>query len=156
MRSPSYLLHHEVSCRDCDVGLASGVDRGQFCPFIIRRYRRGDLLCLADAPIEHVWFVKQGVVGLTVSRELSREGEIDGLCLPGSFVGLECLVGDRYLRTARFLSAASLCGATSEGFRSWLSQSQERVEVVMRAVLEDPLLVCHARDIAARLGSRVP
>ena len=39
------------------------------------------------------------------------------------------------------MSKASLCGATREGFHLWMRQGDERVAAVMRAALDDPLLV---------------
>ncbi|HYU14920.1 MAG TPA: cyclic nucleotide-binding domain-containing protein [Candidatus Acidoferrum sp.] len=151
MSRPGAICLEDITCGDCALGRASGADRGQFCPFIIRRYGRGDLLCLAGDPVDYVWFIKEGVVGLSRSRELDQLDEVEGLCLAGSFVGLECLVGDRYLRTARALSNASLCGATREGFLRWMRVNDERVATIMRAALEDPILVGHADHLASRL-----
>jgi len=106
-------------------------------PFVVRRYERDQLLCLAGDPADYVWIVEQGAVGLTRSRD--QTGRLDVLRLPGSYVGLECLVGDHYLFTARALSRCSLCGATRDSFAGWLRQNDERVALVMRAVLEDLL-----------------
>lgn len=128
----------ELSCEACAVGCASGRSAVQFCPFIIRRYERGAELCRAGEPAGYVWLVKEGVIGLG-----SAPGEpdrVDALRLPGGFVGLECLVGDSYLSTAKALSPATLCGATRDGFLCWVRSSDERLRLVMRAALDDPLL----------------
>ena len=106
-------------------------------PFVVRRYERDQLLCLAGDPADYVWIVEHGAVGLTRSRD--QTDRLDVLRLPGSYVGLECLVGDHYLFTARALSRCSLCGATRDSFAGWLRQNDERVALVMRAVLEDLL-----------------
>jgi CRP-like cAMP-binding protein len=142
-----------VACGDCPVGRASGAGKGQFCPFIIRQYARGDVLCLCGGPADHVWFIKAGVVGLSRSAD-PDQGDVDTVCLPGSFVGLECLIEDRYLRTARTLSNAMLCGATAEGFHRWLRQSDERLTLVMHAVHDSPVLGGQADLFASRLSRR--
>lgn len=106
-------------------------------PFVVRRYERDQLLCLAGDPAEYVWLVQQGAVALTRSRgDIER---LEVLRLPGSYVGLECLVGDSYLFTARALSQCNLCGATREAFAGWLRENDARVARVMRAVLEELL-----------------
>ena len=128
----------EMSCDACPVGCASGRSAVQFCPFIIRHYERGTELCRAGQPAGYVWLVKEGVIGLG-----SAPGEperLDGLRLPGGFVGLECLLRDDYLSSARALSRVTLCGATREGFVRWVLGSAERLRLVMRAALDDPLL----------------
>ena len=129
----------EMTCEACPVGCASSRSAVQFCPFIIRQYERGAELCQTGQPADYVWLVKDGVIGLG-----SRPGEpdrLDVLRLPGGFVGLECLLGDTYVTSARALSRATLCGATRDGFLRWVRGSDERLRLVMRAALEDPLLV---------------
>lgn len=129
----------EMSCDACPVGCASGRSAVQFCPFIIRRYERGAELCRSGAPADYVWLVKEGVIGLGAAP--AEPDHLDALRLPGGFIGLECLVGDSYLSTARVLSPATLCGATRDGFLRWVRGSDERLKLVTRAVLADPLLV---------------
>jgi CRP-like cAMP-binding protein len=128
----------EMSCEACPVGCASGRSTVQFCPFIIRHYEHGAELCRAGAPADYIWLVKDGVIGLGAAR--GQPDHLDALRLPGGFVGLECLLGDTYLATARALSRATLCGATREGFLRWVRSSNERLRLVMRAALDDPLL----------------
>lgn len=128
----------QMSCDACPVGCAAGRSAVQFCPFIIRHYERGAELCRAGQPADYVWLVKEGVIGLG-----SAPGEperLDALRLPGGFVGLECVVGDTYVSTARALSRAILCGATREGFVRWVLAGEDRLRLVMRAVIDDPLL----------------
>lgn len=129
-----------VACHECHLGRLSGVGQGQFCPFVMRKYEPGDILCLAGDAADHVWYVKTGVVGLSRARDMDRNGHVEALCLPTSFIGLECLAGDRFLRTARVISRAFLCNATREGFRRWADQSDERAAAIERALLDDPLL----------------
>jgi CRP-like cAMP-binding protein len=128
-----------MACEGCPVGRASGRSAVQFCPFIIRRYQRGALLCNEGDPADYVWLVKEGVIGLGGGAD--DPDRLDGLRLPGSFVGVECLVRDTYLHSARALSRATLCGATREGFLRWARGSDERLRLVVRAAVDDRLLV---------------
>jgi CRP-like cAMP-binding protein len=139
----------EVACSECALGRASGTDRAQFCPFIIRRHAPGEILCRAGDPAAYVWFVKDGVVGL--DRSPDHPEDVNELRLPGSYVGLECLMGGVYLRTARALSRAILCGATRAGLEQWLQGGDDRIAVIARAVFDEPILTEHAAGIAAEL-----
>jgi hypothetical protein len=128
----------EVRCATCPLGQASGAGRGQFCPFITREVGRGEVLCRAGEPAGYVWMVKKGAVGLGLAQgDLDR---LDTIRLPGTFIGLECLVQETYLATARTVARSTLCGATREGFRRWVRGSDERLALVLRAALGDPIL----------------
>lgn len=128
----------QVVCGSCPIGRASGLGRGQFCPFITRELERGEIVCTAGEPADHVWLVKRGVVGLGLSRD--EPDRLDTLRLPGTFVGLECLLEDRYRATGRTVARTSLCGATREGFRRWARESDERLALIVRAALRDSIL----------------
>ncbi len=129
----------EVSCDACPVGRASGRSVVQFCPFIIRHYERGAELCRADQPADYVWLVKDGVIGLGAhSHDRDR---LEALRLPGSFIGLECLLRDTYVCSATALSRATLCGATRDGFLRWMRTSDDRVRLVMRALVDDAIAI---------------
>lgn len=124
-----------IECDNCPLGHAAGVGQGCFCPFITRQYGRDEPLCRAGDPADMIWFVKRGVVGLTMQP--GDDVEIDALRLPGSYVGLECLVGDMYTYNARTLTRATLCGAPREGFLRWLRADDQRMAKILRAVLGD-------------------
>jgi CRP-like cAMP-binding protein len=134
----------ELSCDTCAVGCASRRSAVQFCPFIIRRYKAGAQLCAAGEAADYVWLVKDGVIGLGGATD--DPDRLNALRLPGTFVGLECLLQDSYLSTARALSPATLCGATREGFLRWVRQSDERLRLVMRAVVDDPVVVARGQQ----------
>lgn len=138
MSPPGAVQLDRVECPECPVGRASGADRGQFCPLVTCHAAGGELLCTAGEPADHVWYVKQGVIGL--SRPDADPDQLESLRLPGSFVGLEALAGETYLRTARAVSSATLCRATRDGFQEWLRWSDERVRAVVEAAGDDPLL----------------
>jgi CRP-like cAMP-binding protein len=128
----------EVPCEACPVGCASGRSAVQFCPFIIRHYERGAALCSAGDPADYVWLVKDGVIGLGAGPD--EPDRLAALRLPGSYIGLECLLEDRYRFNARAMSRATLCGATRDGFLRWVRGSDERLRLVVRTVMGDPLL----------------
>jgi CRP-like cAMP-binding protein len=106
-------------------------------PFAASRFERDQLLCLAGDPAEYVWIVQRGAVGLTRSRDATDRPDV--LRLPGTYVGLECLIGECYLFTARALSRCWLRGATRDRFTGWLRQDDDRVALVMRAVFQQLL-----------------
>ena len=145
----------QIACGECPIGRASGAGHGLFCPFITRRYEEGAPICRAGEPIEYVWFVKTGVVGVNHSTSADGSDDAESLAMPGSFIGVEYLIGDRRIVAARALTAATLCGASVYGFTQWLESAPERSQLIMDAVLVDPMLVEHARLFAARL-SRPP
>ena len=127
----------ELSCDDCPVGCASGRQAAQFCPFIIRQYERGSELCRAGAPADYVWLVKDGVVGLGGGPD--DPDHLEALRLPGGYIGLECLVDTSYRYSARALARSTLCGATREGFFRWVRGSDDRLRLIMRAIINDPI-----------------
>ena len=142
MTSPfaPHVVIEPIACQECRLGQLSGLGQGQFCPFVMRSYEPGDILCLAGDAADHVWYVKSGIVGLSRARDMDRNADVEALCLPSSFIGLECLVGGRFLRTARAISRSILCCATREGFRRWADQSDERAAAIDAALRDDPLL----------------
>jgi hypothetical protein len=52
------------------------------------------------------------------------------------------------------VARTTLCGATREGFRRWVRESDERLALVMRAALHDPIL--RVDQGAAEAPSRAP
>jgi CRP-like cAMP-binding protein len=127
-----------VECCECPLGRASGADQGQFCPFITHHQAGGEFLCRAGDPAGHVWYVAEGVIGL--SRPHTEPDDVEWLRLPGSFVGLEALSRGTYLYTARSLSRTTLCRATREGLEEWLRWGESRGRAVAEAAGDDPLL----------------
>jgi CRP-like cAMP-binding protein len=135
IKRPGAIELEIVACAEGELGRSGGAEEGHSYPFVVRRYARDQVLCRAGDDADHVWFVTEGVVGL--SRSPDDAGEVHALRLPGSYVGLECLVSGSYVSTARALSHCTVYGATRAGFLGWLRQSDERVATVMRAVLEE-------------------
>lgn len=128
-----------ISCADCEVGAASGAGRGQFCPFVDRSRRAGEIVYLQGLPASHVWFVKAGTVVL--GRESLKASRVRAIRFPGSFVGLEALVGESYRDTARAATDVVLCGATRDGMDAWLgppgTPARTALELSLRASYGD-------------------
>jgi CRP-like cAMP-binding protein len=138
-----------VSCATCPPGRASGVGRGGRCPLVDRPRRRGELVFLEGDPAGHIWFVKRGVVLLTRAGHGDGEPEVPrALRRAGSFIGLEALVGPRYLDTARVAEPAVLCGAPRDVFEEWLgppdSPARSTLEQLILADAHEPPRAAHS------------
>lgn len=119
--SGDFTIESPSSCGECPVGQASHTGEGQFCPFIDRNRKSGELIYLEDEPADYVWFVKRGTVVLSrTGAGNSGEGRVRAIRFPNSFIGLEALVTDQYIDTARAASDVTLCGATRAGMDTWL------------------------------------
>jgi len=134
--------HSEVLCAKCPVGVASSAGSGHFCPFVDRSRQSGELIFLEGEPANHVWFVKQGtIVLLRKGGENNAEGRVRAVRFPGSFIGLETLVSDRYIDSARATTDAILCGTTRAGVDAWLgtkgSPARTALELTLRAECVD-------------------
>lgn len=133
-----------INCADCAVGLASGLGRGSFCPFVDRQRQAGELLYVEGDTAEHVWFVKRGTVVLyREAGDGQAEGRARAVRFPGSFVGLEALVSSCYIDTARAESDVVICGATREGMDAWLgprgTPARTALELSLRTACNDLL-----------------
>jgi CRP-like cAMP-binding protein len=130
------------SCANCDIGIASGVGQGNFCPFVDRHRRSGELLYLEGEPASHVWFIKKGTVVLyREAGEKDAEGRAHAVRFPGTFIGLEALVADEYVDSARATTDVVLCGATRDGMNHWLGPKgtppRTALEITLRASTAD-------------------
>lgn len=130
-----------LECSACEVGRASGVGRGQFCPFIERRLPAGATLYAAGQRAGHVWFVRAGTVVL--ARAIADEGapRARAVRFAGSFVGLEVLVSPVYTDTATAASEVAVCGASSDGIDAWLgargTPARTALEITLRTSGDD-------------------
>jgi CRP-like cAMP-binding protein len=110
-----------------DVGV-----RGR-CPLTDVQHRRGDRLFSENDPATTVWFIKRGCVLLSRTSAAGVETP-HAIRRAGSFVGMETLVRDRYLMTARVTSAAILGRGSREVVDAWLAHGPSA-----RMVLEEVL-----------------
>ncbi len=135
-------LFESQSCAQCEVGIASGVGHGQFCPFVDRHRRAGELLYLEGEPASHIWYIKHGTVVLyRESGDKDAEGRAHAVRFQGTFIGLEALVSDYYADSARASSDVVICGATRDGMDAWLgpkgTPARSALEITLRAQSAD-------------------
>jgi CRP-like cAMP-binding protein len=133
-----------ASCSQCVIGQAAGVGHGQFCPFIDRARSASELIYLEGETASHVWFIKEGTVVLfRESGDQESEGRVRAVRFPGTFVGLEALVSESYIDSARASTDVVLCGATREGIDAWLgpkgTPERTALEVTLRAMCNDQI-----------------
>jgi CRP-like cAMP-binding protein len=125
------------SCAECEVGIAAGVGRDRLCPFSDRKRPAGDLLFGEGEVASHVWFVKAGTVALY------RHERVRAVRFPGTFVGLEALVSDTYIDSARAASAVTVCGLPRRAVDQWLGPAgtipRTALEVWLGSECEDRL-----------------
>jgi CRP-like cAMP-binding protein len=131
--------HDMSSCATCTLGRASAVGRGGHCPFVTRRRGAGEQLYLQGEPASAVWFLKEGTVALL--RELPGRERVRAIRAAGSVMGLELLVHDTYLDTARALTEVSVCVLSRTGLDGWLGDpgtpSRALLEQSVRGLLAD-------------------
>lgn len=131
-----------TSCAACPAGRAAGVTSGGRCPFVDRRRRRDELVCLQGEPAATVWMIKRGTVVLsrTAADGTDRPHQLRG---PGSFVGLEAVVQGTYADTARATEPSVLCGISRLDLDRWLgpagSPSRMVLEQTLRATVDEPV-----------------
>ena len=135
-------MFESQSCAQCEVGVASGIGQGQFCPFVDRRRSAGELLYLEGERADHIWFIKHGTVVLyRESGDKDAEGRAHAVRFNGTFIGLEALVSDHYADSARASSDVVICGATRDGMDAWIgpkgSPARTALEITLRSQAAD-------------------
>ena len=125
-----------TECKRCPVGIASGVAERGRCPFVPRKRAAGAVLHVAGEGVDRVSFIKKGAVLITRSVDEERvEGTPWAIRRPGSFLGLEGLVGTQHLDSARALTDVTLCSATLEAIEAWLASRRTAARVVLDSAL---------------------
>jgi len=117
------------SCASCAIGKACGVGHGPLCPFVTRHRRAGEHLQRQGEAATSVSFIKSGAVALL--RELPGGETLRAVRGGGALIGLEILLGDRYLDSARALTDVTVCELSRAGLDAFLGQA-----AAARAVLE--------------------
>jgi CRP-like cAMP-binding protein len=115
------------SCGACPIGKACAEGR---CVFMHRRRGAGERIYLEREAASSVWFIKAGTVALV--RELPGGERVRAIRGEGSFIGLEILVSETYLDTARALTDLSVCALSRAALDRWLGDAATPA----RAVLE--------------------
>ena len=97
-----------------------------------RKRPAGTCLFVAGEAIESVFYVKQGAVALArASGDKRGEGTPHAIRRAGSLLGVEGLVRETYLDTARTVTDATVCAARRDDMLAWI-----RRDGAARALLE--------------------
>ena len=130
-----------ASCMLCPVGAASGVGSGGVCPMVDRRRPAGTCLFVAGEPADTIHYVKHGAVALArASGDKHGEGTPHAIRRSGSLLGVEALVRDTYLDTARSVTEVTVCAAGRTDMLAWLTRggaARALLDVVLRAWCSD-------------------
>ncbi len=129
-------------CTVCEVGVASGTREGHFCPFVNRERKSGEIIYVEGEDAPRIWYLKRGTVVLMRKVSETRgEGQVRAVRFPGSFIGLEAMVVDHYLDTARAATDVALCGITRDGMDAWLgppgTPARTALEMTLRTASMD-------------------
>jgi CRP-like cAMP-binding protein len=125
------------SCGDCPMGAVSGVGQGGKCPWVEGRRPASAFLYLAGEPADTILHIKQGAVMLSRATGPGRDDDVTwAVRRPGALLGMEGLVRDTYLDTARAVTDVVVCTATRTDVDAWLDTR----EGAGRALLECMML----------------
>jgi CRP-like cAMP-binding protein len=139
------------NCTSCAIHSAAA-GQAMACPLLPRQAQAGEVIYREGDPAGFVWYVISGAVVLTRSSDRRRH---PGRERPaGSFVGLELLVAESYLDTARALVEATLCGAPREAIEGWLGRAGSPARVALEATLRDACNDAAAMRPAAESGDQ--
>lgn len=90
---------------------------------IDRRRAAGTCLFVAGEPADTIFYVKHGAVALSrASGDKRGEGTPHAIRRAGSLLGLEGLVRENYLDTARTVTESTLCVASRSDMQAWLGK----------------------------------
>ncbi len=145
------------NCSACALEAAS-VRAGMMCPLLPRLAQAGEVIHREADPAGFAWFIVDGAVSLSRQADGAAPARVRAA---GSFIGLETLVAEAYLDTARAETAATLCGAPREAMLSWMGLRQpDAAGLALEAALRDacadagvtPCRACgpHAADPPSR------
>lgn len=121
------------NCVACPVGEASNVAMGDHCPMVEYEWKAGATLFSAGEPAETVLFLNHGTVVL--SKPSDDEGIAWAVRGPGSFLGLEGLVRDRYVDSARAITDVRACGTTRGSMHAWFDDKARAARTVLQCAL---------------------
>jgi CRP-like cAMP-binding protein len=135
-------LRVQGDCDACACGQASR-NIGRPCPFSEQAHERGEHLFQEGDAAERVYFIKHGTVVLARGSGDEASGRARAVRRDGTFVGLEALVGPRYLHSARVTEPTTVCSAPLTRVDDWLGPAglpaRTALEQMLRAEAEEPL-----------------
>lgn len=122
--TPGRSAARAAECAACLVGKAAGEGRGGRCPMADRPRPAGTWLYIEGERADKIWYVKRGVVVLSRLSDDSHGNSVAWAVRPaGSLLGMEGLVRNDYLDSARAVTDVVICAASRDEIRSWLDGS---------------------------------
>ena len=124
-----------TSCDDCVLGRAAGLERCHFGP-ITRQ--AGELICAQGQHPSAVYFVKAGLVSLSVLTPRGTE-PIVMVRGPSSLLCIEALRRHPSRYQVRAISRVRLCGLTGEEMTEWIGDRSPARAILDLMLQEDQL-----------------
>ena len=113
-------------------------------PLAIEHLAAGTILCRREELADRAWLIEHGVI----AGGIGDVEDPETLFLPGSLVGLDCLLGPFRLVSIRALTEASVRPIDRDALIAWLRGGRpERIARILDAATADPRL---ARALDAR------
>ena len=114
-----------TSCMQCharQVCLAAGLSEAEMRALdqIVERRQvleQGEQIFHQGQTLSHLHVVRSGAVK-TFSLDTNGEEQISGFHLPGEFLGLDAIAGERHVCTAQALESSSVCDIPFAGFEA--------------------------------------
>jgi CRP-like cAMP-binding protein len=129
-----------ITCANCSIGTSFPNIQG--CSLIDRKRAANEVVCVEGEAAEYIWFVKEGTVALhRAGLENHGEGRIRAVRFQGSIIGLEGLISDKYIYSARALSPVTLCGAPRDAWDRFVGAkgtvARTALEITLRTECSD-------------------
>ena len=108
--------------------------------FVPRRKRAGEHIYDEGDPAEAIWYVRSGTVALVRSHAGGGE-RVRALRGEGAIIGLETLVGETHVDSARAATGVTVCVLCRSSLGTWLGDGMTPARVLLeqtaRALLAD-------------------
>ena len=137
------------ACAGCAIGAPSMPGGDSRCPMIERHRSAGACLYIAGEPAERILFVKRGAI--TLAREIDHgrsESVTWTVRRPGTVLGVEALVRETYLDSARAVTDVVVCVASRDDVGAWMGSRDGAARALLDCVLLTP-----CADAPRRAGS---
>ena len=145
-----------ITCANCGIGTSFPTIQG--CSLIDRKRAANEVICVEGEPAEYIWFVKEGTLALhRAGTEDDGEGRIRAVRFQNSIIGLEALISDKYVYTARAISDVTLCGAPREAWDRFVGAkgtvARTALEITLRTECSDVLRTGAEGDALSRVAT---
>ncbi|MGZ6124129.1 MAG: Crp/Fnr family transcriptional regulator [Myxococcales bacterium] len=122
-----------TSCSDCTLGQAAVEQRCNFAPITLHS---GTTLCAQGERSRCVYFVKAGLVSLSVASASGAELMLT-VRGPATLLCVEAMRGQSSPYEVRALSRVRLCRLTAEEMKRWIGPLRGPAQAVLELLLED-------------------